>query len=125
MTEVPDADLTPLATAIARVAEAIATVAEDAVRKVARDTDPAVLGQQVEESLRKMVPSLVEAAVARERTLIEETAREVASKTLPDLLRRMVQQLAEEIIERVARDVVGEKAEAEVKKEIERLTADA
>jgi hypothetical protein len=37
----------------------------------------------------------------------------------------MVQQLAEEIVEKLARDVVDAKAEAEVKKEIERLTAEA
>jgi hypothetical protein len=118
MADVPDVDLTPLTTAIKKGAE-------DVVRTVMRDMVPSLLTQQVEESLRKMVPSLVEAAVAQERVLIEETAQEVTRKTLPDLLRPMVQQLAEEIIERMARDVVGDKAEAEVKKEIERLTAEA
>jgi hypothetical protein len=157
MADLPDVDLTALTTAIAKVAE-------DMVRTIAQDTVPALLKQQVEESLIKMVPSLVEAAVAEEKVLIRETVEEVTRKALPDLLRPMIQQmvpslveaavaeekvliretaqeitrkalpdllrpmvpqLAEAIIEKVARDVVGAKAETEIKKEIERLTAEA
>jgi hypothetical protein len=141
MADLPDVDLTPLIAAMKKGAEEV-------VRAVMRDMVPSLLTQQVEESLKimvpslveaavaqekahieetvkTMVPSLIEAAVAQERVLIEETAQEVTRKALPDLLRPLVQQLAEEIIEKVARDVVGAKAEAEVKKEIERLTAEA
>ncbi len=118
MADLPDVDLTPLTTAIAKVAE-------DMVRTIALDTVPSLLKEQVEESLKKMVPTLVEAAVAEEKVLIRETVQEVTRKALPDLLRPMVPQLAEAIIEKVARDVVGAKAETEIKKEIERLTAEA
>ena len=118
MADVPDVDLTPLTTAITKIAE-------DVVRAIARDTVPSLLTQQVEESLKKMVPGLVETAVSEEKVLIKETVQETTRKALPDLLNPMVEQLAKEIIEKVARDVVGAKAEAAVKKEIERLTAEA
>ena len=118
MADAPDVDLTPLTTAFTKIAE-------DVVRAITRDTVPSLLKQQVEESLRRMVPVLVEGAIAEEKVLIKETVQEVTRKALPDVLKPMVQQLAEEIIEKVARDVVGSKAEAEVKKEIERLTAEA
>src|SRR3989441_1206517 len=94
MADLPDVDLTPLTTAITKVAE-------DVVRAIARDMVPSLLTQQVEESLKKMVPSLVEAAVAEEKVLIKETVQEVTRKALPDLLRPMVQQLAEEIVEKL------------------------
>jgi len=118
MAGVPNVDLTPLTTAITKIAE-------DVVRTIARDTVPSLLTQQVEESLKKMVPGLVETAVSEEKVLIKETVQEVTRKALPDVLKPMGEQLAAEIIEKVARDVVGSKAEAEVKKEIERLTAEA
>ena len=44
---------------------------------------------------------------------------EVIEKAMPNLLRPIVEQFGKDIIEKVARDVVGAKAEAEVKKEIE------
>ena len=117
MADLPDVDFTPLTTAITKVAE-------DVVRAITRDTLPALLKQQTEESLKKMVPGLVEAAVSEEKVLIKETVQEVTRKALPDLLKPMVEQLAKEIIEKVVRDVVDAKAEAAVKKEIERLTAE-
>src|SRR5881397_277196 len=143
----PHVDLTPLTTAITKVAE-------DVVRTIAQDMVPSLLTQQVEESLKKMVPRLVEAAVSEERVLIKETVEETARRAMPDFLRPLVEQLAKEIfdmkdtvqetarkampnllkplveqldkeiIEKVARDVVGAKAEAEVKREIQRLTAE-
>ncbi len=69
----------------------------------------AALSKLAEDMARKMVqdalPGLVEKAIAEEKVLITETVQEVARK--------------------VARDVVGEIAETEVKKEIERLSAEA
>ncbi len=97
-----DIDLTPLSAALSKLAE-------DMARKMAQDA----------------LPGLVEKAVAEEKVLITETVQEVARKALPDLLKPIVDQAAKEIIEKVARDVVGEVAETEVKKEIERLSAEA
>ena len=144
----PNVDLTPLTTAITKVAE-------DVVRTIAQDMVPYLLTQQVDESLKKLVPRLVQTAVSEEKVLIKETTQETAREALPDLLRPLVEQFAKEIfdmkdtvqetarkampdllkpiveqlgkdiIEKVVRDVVGAKAEAEVKKEIERLTAEA
>ena len=144
----PNVDLTPLTTAITKVAE-------DVVRTIAQDMVPYLLTQQVEESLKKLAPGLIQTAVSEEKVLLKETAQETAREALPDLLRPMVEQLAKEIfdmkdtvqetarkampdllkpiveqlgkdiIEKVVRDVVGAKAEAEVKKEIDRLTAEA
>src|SRR2546425_400753 len=73
MADLPDVDLTPLTTAITKVAENV-------VRAIARDMVPSLLKEQVEESLKKMVPSLVEAAVAEEKVLIKETVQEVTRK---------------------------------------------
>jgi len=117
MAEMPDVDLTPLSTAITKVAE-------DVLHTIARDAVPALLKQEVEEALKKMVPGLVEAAVSQETVLIKETVQEVTRKALPDLLKPMAEPLAREIIEKLAREMVAEIAEAAVKKEIARLTAE-
>src|SRR5712692_268632 len=117
MAGVPNVDLTPLTTAITKIAE-------DVVRTIARDTVPSLLTQQVEEALKKMVPGLVETAVCEEKVLIKESVQEVTRKALPDVRKPRVEQLAAETIEKVARDVVRSNAEPEVKKEIERLTAE-
>src|SRR6266571_1552133 len=160
----PNVDLTPLTTAITKVAE-------DVVRTIAQDMVPYLLTQQVDESLKKLVPRLVQTAVSEEKVLIKETTqealpdllrplveqfakeifdmkdtvqetarkampdllkpiveqldKEIIEKAMPNLLKPIVEQLGKEIIEKVVRDVVGAKAEAEVKKEIERLTAEA
>src|SRR6266581_7353668 len=92
MADLPDVDLTPLTTAITKVAE-------DVVRTIAQDMVPSLLTQQVEESLKKMVPRLVEAAVSEERVLIKETVEETARRAMPDFLRPLVEQLAKEIFD--------------------------
>ena len=84
-----DIDLTPLTTALSKLAE-------DMARKMVRDA----------------LPGLVEKAIAAEKVLIKETVEE------------MTRQLAQEIIDKVAREIVPDHAEAAVKKEIERLTAE-
>src|SRR5213593_413076 len=144
----PNVDLTPLTTAITKVAE-------DVVRTIAQDMVPYLLTQQVDESLKKLVPRLVQTAVSEEKVLIKETTQETTREALPDLLRPLVEQFAKEIfdmkdtvqetarkampdllkpiveqldkeiIEKAMPNLVGAKAEAEVKKEIERLTAEA
>ena len=96
-----DIDLTPLTTALSKLAE-------DMARKMVKDA----------------LPGLVEGAVAEEKVLIKETAQETANQALPDLLKPIVDQLAREIIEKVAREIVQDHAEAAVQKEIERLTAE-
>lgn len=97
-----DIDLTPLTAALSKLTE-------DMARKMVQDA----------------LPGLVEKAVAEEKVLITETVQEAARKALPDLLKPIIDQAAKTVIEKVARDVVGEIAETEVKKEIERLSAEA
>jgi hypothetical protein len=97
-----DIDLTPLTAALSKLTE-------DLARKMVQD----------------VLPGLVEKAVAEEKVLITETVQEAARKALPDLLKPIIDQAAKTVIEKVARDVVGEIAETEVKKEIERLSAEA
>jgi hypothetical protein len=94
-------NLVPLATALSKLAE-------DLARKMVQDT----------------LPGLVEKAVAAETVLITETVQETVRQALPDLLKPIVTKLAQDIIEKVARELVPDHAEAAVKKEIERLTAE-
>jgi len=96
-----DIDLTPLTTALSKLAE-------DMARKMVQDA----------------LPGLVEKAVAEEKVLINETVQEMTRQALPDLLKPIVDQLAQDIIDKVAREIVPDHAEAAVKKEIERLTAE-
>ena len=96
-----DIDLTPLTTALSKLAE-------DMARKMVQDA----------------LPGLVEKAIAAEKVLINETVQEMTRQALPDLLRPIVDQLAQDIIDKVAREIVPDHAEAAVKKEIERLTAE-
>jgi len=96
-----DIDLTPLTTALSKLAESMA-------RKMIQDA----------------LPGLVEKAVAAEKALINETVQEMTRQALPDLLKPLVDQLAKSIIDKVAREIVPDHAEAAVKKEIERLTAE-
>jgi hypothetical protein len=96
-----DIDLTPLTTALSKIAE-------DMARKMVQDA----------------LPGLVEKAVAEEKVLINETVQEMTRQALPDLLKPIVDQLAQDIIDKVAREIVPDHAEAAVKKEIERLTAE-
>lgn len=97
-----DIDLTPLTTALSKLAE-------DMARKMVQDA----------------LPGLVEKAVAAEKVLINETVQEMTRQALPDLLKPIVDQLAQDIIGKVAREIVPDHAEAAVKKEIERLSAEA
>ncbi|MDO8547036.1 MAG: hypothetical protein AABY69_04935 [Nitrospirota bacterium] len=96
-----DIDLTPLTTALSKLAE-------DMARKMVQDA----------------LPGLVEKAIAAEKVLINETVQEMTRQALPDLLKPIVDQLAQDIIDKVAREIVPDHAEAAVKKEIERLTAE-
>ena len=94
-------DLTPLTTALSKLAE-------DMARKMVQDA----------------LPGLVEKAIAAEKVLINETVQEITRQALPGLLKPIVDQLAQNIIDKVARQIVPDHAEAAVKKEIERLTAE-
>ena len=96
-----DIDLTPLTTALSKLAE-------DMARKMVQDA----------------LPGLVEKAIAAEKVMINETVQEMTRQALPDLLKPIVDQLAQDIIDKVARELVPDHAEAAVKKEIERLTAE-
>jgi allophanate hydrolase subunit 1 len=96
-----DIDLTPLTAALSKLAE-------DMARKMVQDA----------------LPGLVEKAVAEEKVLITETVQAMTRQALPDLLKPIADQLAPKIIEKVVREIVPDHAEAAVKKEIERLTAE-
>jgi hypothetical protein len=104
-------------------------VAKDSELEVDWAPVTAALAKITEETARKMVqdalPGLVEKAVSEEKVLITETIQEIARKSLPDILKPIVDQLAKEVIEQVVREVVAATAEAEVMKEIERLKAEA
>ena len=99
--DLADIDLTPLTTALSKLAE-------DMARKMVQDA----------------LPGLVEKAIAAEKVLINETVQDMTRQALPDLLKPIVDQLAQDIIDKVAREIVPDHAEAAVKKEIERLTAE-
>ena len=135
---------------------AIVTVAENTLRKLVGDTVPSLIKPHVEQSLKSMVPGLIENAVVEEKVLIKETAQEMARQALPGLLtpiiermakdllleearkfvsgtakdiiheeaRKLVSETAKEIIEKVVWEVVPTQAEAEVKKELERLSVE-
>jgi len=120
---------------------AITKVVEGTMRKIAQDAVPALIKPQVEQSLKALVPSLVESAVVEEKVLIKETAQEVTREALPGMVAPLIDRLAKEIIQEEVRKVVAEttkgiiekvtwevvpsQAEIEIKKEIERLTAEA
>src|SRR5438128_12261042 len=86
----PNVDLTPLTTAITKVAE-------DVVRTIAQDMVPYLLTQQVAESLQKLVPRLVQTAVSEENVMIKETTQEPTREALPALLRPLAEQFAKDI----------------------------
>ena len=145
----PESDIQALTTAIV-------TVAENTLRKLVGDAVPPLIKPHIEQSLKSMVPGLIENAVAEEKVLIKETAQELARQALPGLLapiiermakdllleevhkfvsgtakdiiheeaRKLVSETAKEIIEKVVWDVVPSQAEAEVKKELERLSVE-
>ena len=111
MADVPDVELTPLPSPnvdLTPLTTAITKVAEDVVRTIAQDMVPYLLTQQVEESLKKLAPGLIQTAVSEEKVLLKETAQETAREALPDLLRPMVEQLAKEIFD--MKDTVQETA---------------
>ncbi len=119
---------------------AITTIAADILQKTAKDNLQALIKPQIEQSLNAMVPALVENAVAAEKVLIKEIVQETTRQTLPgmvgpildrlaqeiirDEVRKLMGEAAKEIIEKIAWEVIPLQAETEVKKEIERLTAE-
>lgn len=127
-------DLEALTSAVARVAEGM-------LRKIARDALPALIKPQIEQSLKAAVPGLVESAVLQEKALMKETVQDVTRQVLPGMVAPILDRLATEIVQEETRKFMGEAAkeivekavweivpllaEAEVKKEIERLTAEA
>src|SRR5437879_13494927 len=97
----PNVDLTPLTTAITKVAE-------DVVRTIAQDMVPYLLTQQVDESLKKLVPRLVQTAGSAEKVLIKEPTQETTRAPLPDLLSPLGDQFAKECFD--MKDTVPEPA---------------
>jgi hypothetical protein len=91
------------------------------------------------EQLLAMTPPLVESAIAGQQEVIKETVEDVARHTLPGLIgpimerlskdilqqevRKLLDTTGQEIVEKVAWEVVPVHAEIEVRREIERLTA--
>ena len=94
-----------------------------------------------EEQLRTLTPELMDNSVAAQQPLLKEVVEEITRQSLPGMIGPMVEQLVKEtihtevqkllsttgleIVEKIAWEIVPSQAEIEVKKEIERLTADA
>jgi hypothetical protein len=118
---------------------------EQAIKNTLPESLPGVVKELLphvaEEGLQTMMPGLLEQAVAGQQTLIREKVEEVTREALPGLMgpiverlskdaiqsevRRIMDTTGQEIIEKVAWEIIPSQAEIEVKKEIERLTADA
>jgi hypothetical protein len=98
------------------------------------------LPRLADERFQTMIPPLVESAIAEDQELIKETAEDVARHALPGLIGPILERLSKEtiqqevrktmdttgheIVEKVAWEVVPVHAEIEVRREIERLTAE-
>jgi hypothetical protein len=124
---------------------AISQIADSIVRKTVENSLSNLLPPLLEQSLRTMLPeylpALLGAAVADQKSLLKETAEEVTRQALPGLMGPIIERLAKDmiqeqaqkmlettglaVIEKIAWEIVPSQAEIEVKKEIERLTADA
>jgi len=101
----------------------------------------AELPKLADEQLRALLPRLVESALASQQAILKESIEDATRQALPELMGPIIERLTTssiepeiqkflknsgtEIIEKIAWEVVPSQAEIEVKKEIERLSADA
>jgi hypothetical protein len=100
----------------------------------------AELPKLADEQLRALLPHLVESALASQQAILKESIEDATRQALPGLMDPIIERLTKgsleseiqkflqnsgaEIVEKIAWEVVPSQAEIEVKKEIERLSAD-
>ena len=128
-----------------RLASLLPPLIEQSVKNLLPDSVVSVVTAQlprlVDEPIRALLPGLVESALASQHEALKESIEGATRDALPALIDPIVERLAAdtlqsevqkllktsglEVIEKIAWEIVPSQAEIEVKKEIERLTADA
>ena len=114
---------------------------KDLFPECARPLIAAELPKLADEQLRALLPHLVESALASQEAILKESIEAATREALPALMGPIIERLTKgsleseiqkfltnsgaEIVEKIAWEVVPSQAEIEVKKEIERLSADA
>lgn len=92
-----------------------------------RDLTDRLVRELAGPTLRKHLPQLLKEQLGPVDALVKEATEEAASRysrQAADAVKEMGREVVKEAIEQVVRDVVPELAKSEIKKEIERLTAD-
>ncbi len=77
----------------------------------------------VDPTVRKHLPEVVRQQLDSMDRLVKEAAREAASQFARQAAEDIVREMAKDTIKQVVKEIVPDMAEAEIKKEIERLTA--
>lgn len=95
----------------------------DTAGRMVREMTENLVKEIVEPTVRKHLPDALKQHLGPTDKLVKEAVEEAASQHAHQAAEGVVREAAKEIIEKVARKVVPDLAEAEVKKEIERLTA--
>lgn len=95
----------------------------DTVGSMVKEITESLVKKIVEPTVRKHLPDALKQHLGPTDKLVKEAVEEAASQHARQAAEGVVREAAKEIIEQVARNVVPDLAEAEVKKEIERLTA--
>jgi len=92
-----------------------------------RDLTDRLVRELAGPTLRKHLPELLKEQLGPVDALVKEATEEAAarySRQAAEAVREMGRDVVKDVIEQVVRDVVPELAKAEIRKEIERLTAD-
>jgi hypothetical protein len=118
---------------------------EQSVKNLFPECVPPVVAAELpklaDEQLRTLLPRLVESALAGQQAVLKESIEDATRQALPGLAGPLIERLTKDsleseiqkflttsgvdVIEKIAWEVVPSQAEIEVKKEIERLSADA
>jgi hypothetical protein len=118
---------------------------EQSVKNLFPECVPPVIAAELpklaDEQLRALLPRLVESALASQQAILKESIEDATRQALPGLMGPIIERLTKDsleseiqkflkaagvdVIEKIAWEVVPSQAEIEVKKEIERLSADA
>lgn len=129
----------------AKLESLVQPLVEQSVKNLLAESLPqqvaAELPKLAEEQIAALLPGLVQTALAGQQALLKESIAEVARQDLPGLIDPIIERLAKDhlesevqqllktsgpaMIEKIAWEVVPSQAEIEVKKEIDRLSADA
>jgi hypothetical protein len=118
---------------------------EQSVKNLMPECVPPVIAAELpklaDEQLRALLPSLVESALASQQAILKESIENATHQALPGLTGPLIERLTKDsleseiqkflktagvdVLEKIAWEVVPSQAEIEVKKEIERLSAEA